>query len=88
MTVLLNDAEAEVEHKYGKAAEPWLVTRDLLYADDTLILETKAEVAQSFMDAVAQRGGEYGLALNWGKVKLLRINHPGHIYTPTGAIVE
>ena len=88
MTMLLQDAEEELLKEFGPSTCPWIVTRDLLYADDTLIVESNAEVAQRFMDLIAARGAEYGLSLNWGKVKLLRVNHDGRIRTPEGADVE
>jgi hypothetical protein len=58
------------------------------YADDTLILETKPETAQYFMDVIADKGREYALSLNWDKVRLLRMNSDANITTPHGTPVE
>ena len=88
MTTLLHDAESRVVTRYGEGRQPYIVTRDLLYADDTLIIENDPAVAQYYMDVIAELGAEYGLSLHWGKVKLLKVNHEGHLYAPSGDQIE
>ena len=70
MTILLEDAERMFVAEVGAERPPYIVTRDLLYADDTLIIESDAQRAQRFMHIIAEVGAEYGLTLNWEKVKL------------------
>ena len=89
MTVLLDDAESKFLTELGDATlPPHIISRDLLYADDTLIVESDAGRAERFMHIIADCGAEYGLALNWQKVKLLRINHPGVVRAPDGSEIK
>ena len=42
---------------------------ELLYADDTLLIDDSSDTLQKFMEAVKRAGQEYGLALNWKKTR-------------------
>ena len=88
MTILLEDAERKFVAEVGEERPSYILTRDLLYADDTLIVESDALRAQRFMHIITEVGAEYGLVLNWGKVKLLRINHSGSVLSPTGVPIK
>jgi len=88
MSVLLKDAEDMFVAEVGHERPPYIICRDILYADDTLILESDARRAERFMHIIAEVGSVYGLALNWMKVKLLRINHGGSIIAPTGEPIK
>jgi len=88
MTVLMHDANRMVSEKFGHAAAPYLVSRTLLYADDTLIKESDARVVQYFMDSIAEIGAQYGMQYNWTKLEALRVRHDGHIDLPDGTHVK
>ena len=88
MTCLMHDASELVDAKFGETDVPYLVTRSLLYADDTLIIEADAEIAQYFMECISRAGAEYGLQFNWSKLELLRARHEGHVHTATGERVK
>ena len=58
--------------------------RSILYADDTLIVESDAEIVQAYMNVIRELGAQYGLSFNEGKLEVLRINHSGHLYKTDG----
>lgn len=64
MTCLLFDADQHIVHKYGNFSVPSLSSRSLLYADDTLIMEADAQIAQAFMETISKYDAAYGLKLN------------------------
>jgi hypothetical protein len=89
MSVLLNDVDIAAAQRYGwsnKEANERI--RDILYADDTLLVERDSVVLQTITDLLVNAGREYGLELHWGKTVLLRVRHSGDIFGPTGAAVE
>ena len=45
-------------------------------------------VAQSFMEIIAAKGAEYGLALNWSKVELLKVRSTSHLQGNQGHVKE
>ena len=89
MSVICFDVNGEVTARYGpRCAVNYVVTRDLLYADDTLLAETDATVLQFHLDRMVQIGGQYGLELHWGKTCVLNIRHPDQIMGPEGPLKE
>ena len=82
MTVALMDAR-RIANLDAEAA-PHIVSNDVVYADDTMLLETGETVLQFMINSIVAMGQSYGLALNWEKTELLKVRHPGSIYTPTG----
>ena len=67
---------------------PGLVTRSLLYADDTLIVESDATIAQEYMDAVRRLGAQYGLSLNESKLEVLAVSHDGRLLDGQGRPIK
>jgi len=88
MSVLMHDANRKVLDKFGAPSVPYLVTRSLLYADDTLIIESDEKVVQYFMECIAEIGGQYGMEFNWGKLEVLRVRHGGHVMMADGSLVK
>ena len=88
MTVLLHDANFKLIHSHDIALSDQLVCHELVYADDTLLLEMVGSNLQLYMQCIAECGREYGLALNWTKVEQMNINC-GHIdlHSPDGNLI-
>eukprot|EP00959_Pyramimonas_sp_CCMP1952_P192342 4021919-Pyramimonas_sp.AAC.1 len=63
----------------------YLVCRDLLYADDTMLISSDSGKLQTFLDIVIDEGRRYGLDLNWDKTVCMRLHNSGIISSPTGA---
>ena len=88
MTLLMHDAEERLGETFGPTQVPYLVTRTLLYADDTLVLEGDERIVKTYMDSIAAIGKEYGLAFNWEKLELLRVRHEGYVSLRSGSNVK
>ena len=85
MTVVCHDANQRVMEKFGDSATaPFVVTRDVLYADDTLLAENNADILQFHLDTIVELGSAYGLELHWGKTLVLRVRHDGRIVGAQG----
>jgi len=70
MSVVMADARSSTSFVESR---PYIVTSDLVYADDTMIIASSAAHAQSYLDAVTETGKTYGLELNLKKTVLLRL---------------
>ena len=66
----------------------FVVSRDILYADDTLLVSTNAEALQKHFDCIVEAGRAYGLELNLGETVLLRERHDGNIVDASGSYVK
>ena len=84
MTCLLTDADTHIKATYGPPTMPGLTTRSLLYADDTLLVETDVRAVQEYMDTIRTLGQEYGLQLNDSKLEVLAVGHDGQLYDGSG----
>ena len=69
MTALIHDARAELSERNGKQPHNKRFC-EILYADDTLHVDTHGGVAEEYMRCVSDVGLEYGLALKPGQICL------------------
>ena len=88
MTILMNDAKLELEAKYGDILSDALPLHELLYADDTLLIDVSGAHLEKFMTCKAEKGKEYGLKLNWKKVECLPIRNLTQIHNEDGELLE
>ena len=72
MTVLLHDANALLAGRGVRLTE--LCCNELVYADDTLLIEVSENNIQAYMECIAEVGREFGLALNWKKLEQINVN--------------
>ena len=72
MSVLMADATTEIKNSSSEGAK-YVVTPDVFYADDTMIIGSDAGIVQGLFDSIAKVGRQYGLELNMPKTVLLRI---------------
>jgi len=83
MTILMGDARALlVQHGFELPGD--LPANDVLYADDTLLVERSEDTLQQYTNCVAEVGREYGLVFNWSKVELLRVRSMARVLNDTG----
>ena len=73
MTIIMHDATTKLESSFGNILAAPLGVHDLIYADDTLLIDKSSESVQKYMDVVISTGAEYGLQINWTKVDLLGV---------------
>ena len=83
MSVLISDARDLLEHKVGHSD-----AEELLYADDTLIIDSSGGHVQEYMRCVHSVGSGYGLAFNWGKLEVLTVKCNDSILKPDGTAVK
>ena len=87
MSVIMHDALASLG---PEAAEAYKKNRlfDILYADDTLLIGTRAEEVGQFAAAVERIGATYGMSLHWGKTQALSVCTDTRLHGTQGDLVE
>ena len=73
MTVIMHDATSKLQNSFGNVLATLLCVQDLMYANDTLLIDHSPASVQKYMDVVISTGEEYGLQINWFKVDLLGV---------------
>ena len=85
MSVLFHDAKNKLQTEQHICLSEFLACHELLYADDTLLVETDRHKLQAYMNCIVECGREYGLKLNWNKVEQMNINCEGEeLHQPEG----
>ena len=85
MPVLLEAVDKKLERSaYDSGSKNHVVTKDVLYADDTMLVATSPAALQLHLDAIIQTGRAFGLALNASKTILLRIRSEANVAGPDG----
>ena len=59
--MIITDARAALRDSVGDISNE---VTEVLYADDTLIVDEHSELAQIYMDMIAIQGNHYGLVFN------------------------
>ena len=81
MTVVMVHAKALTN---GVEPKPYIVSPDVVYADDTLLMSSSPVLVQKLLDNVALTGRSYGLELNLDKTVLLRVRGQEYIFGVDG----
>jgi len=84
-SVLLHDVFSRLDLRDEPA---FLVTRDVLYADDTLLASQHQENLQHMLNAIVEEGMKYGLELNWDKTVQIQISTGMRIARPDGGPIS
>ena len=66
MTIIAYDSKQELT-KRGWCLSNDFVSHEILYADDTLLIDVRGSVLQEFMSCYREIEAEYGLSCNWDK---------------------
>lgn len=72
MSILITDARIELHSYIGHFIDS---ISEILYADDTLVIDQHGELAELYMSCISKQGRYYGLSLNWTKIVFLAIGH-------------
>ena len=59
---------------------PYVVSNEVLYADDTVLLSSSLNNCQMLLDAVVSEGEKYGLELNWTKTYQMNVNSNASVF--------
>ncbi len=87
MTILMEDARDIMRDIHGDILDNTIPFHDLLYADDTLLIDATNSSLQQYMEIVEELGRTYGLKLNWKKVEVLPARCEAQIYNSEGGII-
>ena len=87
MTVLMHDARGELAQTTCGVFPEGLQVCDLLYADDTLLIDTDAETVHQYMNIIVKLGAGYGLQINWKKVEFLAVRCAPALKNGLGSIL-
>ena len=66
----------------------FVVTRELLYADETVLLSARQDNLQQLPDAIVTEGAKYGLELNWEKTFQINVGTDACTYCPNGNVIN
>ena len=66
------------------AKTEYVVSRELLYADDTVLMSSSVINLQQLVNAVATEGAAYGLEINWMKTFQMSICTNAEVTRPDG----
>ena len=61
---------------------------ELVFADDTLLIDVLGPNLQHYMDLIVQFGSQYGLSINWKKVEIMTVRCDAQISSADGKILD
>ena len=65
ITVRLHDAKQKMINNAASKLSSEVFVNELVYADDSLLVDVNQEVPQEYLAYVAEAGREYDLSFNW-----------------------
>lgn len=71
MSIIIADERQELHAKIGSPEDDVF---EVLYADDTLIVDQDGDLAEMYMYCIRDQGLYYGFDFNWTKIMYLSIN--------------
>ena len=88
MTVLMHDAKRALRENPAYTTNGEFEVEELLYADDTLLIHSDAEIVRVYMDCVKKAGSNYGLAFNWKKLENMPVRCHAEFFSPDGEEIQ
>ena len=85
MSVLIADARQNLSDLIGDQMQ---YVSEILYADDTLIVDEQEDLAGAYMNCIFAEGQRYGLTFNWENIAMLNINCNTSITKPDGSLIH
>ena len=87
-TVLMYDVDERLSREAPIVEPAFIVTTDVLYADDTVLLSSCPLRLQVHLDLLVDERKKYGLELNWDKTYAMNVHCEGAIHDPSGAPIK
>ena len=84
MTVLIRDAKQLFIGERGGVLDPFLVVHELLYADDTLLMDASGGSVGQYMRCAEEVGAEFGLTFNFSKLESMPVGCADVVQSPGG----
>jgi len=88
MTVIFHDVHTEVDHKIAPYTGDCVNTWELLYADDTMVMGSRAREINIILRQIAIESDKYNLKLNHDKCFYIGMNGRADIHFKDGKKVE
>jgi len=90
MSVLMWDAKQDLKEIHNNVVDlsSEFVCHEVLYADDTLIVDITGANLQKYMQCIEEHGRTYGLKLNFSKLECLPINCECLMRDPDGHPIQ
>ena len=88
MTIIMHDSTVKLHDLFGDILSAPLFVKDLLYADDTLLINHTSENIQRHMDVIISTGAEYGLEINWKKVEMMGLRCQPAVFDMSGQFID
>eukprot|EP00973_Karenia_brevis_P020673 2839394-Karenia_brevis.AAC.1 len=66
----------------------YVVSKDILYADDTVLLGNETWKLQAFLDCIVDYDHRYGLHINWDKTSVININCDSMLFDTNGTPIK
>ena len=88
MSVLIFDAKYALTIEQRFNFSEGVVAHELLYADDTLLLESNPRVLEAYVHCIEDAAAEYGLSFNTGKLEALNVRSEASIRTRDGSVIR
>ena len=88
MTVIMHDATNKLQNSFGDILKSPLSVHDLIYADDTVLIDNSSDNVQKYMESVISTSAEYGLEINWSKVDLLGVRCLPKVQNVNGICIQ
>ena len=85
MSVIIHDARTDLHNCVGDISNE---VSEILYADDTLVVDQHGDLAQIYMDIIARHGHHYGLQLNWDKLEEICVGCLPTLVRPDGISIK
>ena len=88
MSVLMSDAKESLQSKHNIQLSPNLVCHEVLYADDTLLIDIHGSNLQLYMQCIAEEGKSYGLSLNVSKLECMPVRCQTYLIAEDGSQIQ
>ena len=83
----MTDVQSYMEERYPQAVHDQSF-REIVYADDILVIHRNISIAQVHIDCIRRIGKEYGLELNDAKLEVFAINSDDSITNANSRRIE
>ena len=87
MTVLLHDARQRLAASSVTCLSPELLVHDIMYADDTLLIDTGSNALETAMKCVGHIDLENGMVFNFAKLEAIPVRTTAVLRKPDGTSI-
>ena len=82
------DAKKDLQDIHNVQLDTDFICHEIIYADDTLLIDCFGENLQKYMECVAEQCKFYDLSLNFNKIEYMPVNCESSLKDPTGNPIQ